>query len=102
MTKSKSIILNNITDPVNLPLDVIENAIRYKLSLLDESNDAYIILSYFDTDKRKRNLIKLSHITDLKTNIHFVLETILTALTICRVDNMRTLTITYGNLKALE
>lgn len=100
MTKSQSIVLKNITDQVNLPLDIIENTVRLKLSLLDGSKDAYLILSYLDNSKKRRNLVKLSHITDVKTNLHFVVDIITTAISICRIDKINTLLITYGSLNS--
>lgn len=97
MTKSQSIILNNIVDPINLPLDIIENAIRYKLSLLDDSKDVYVSLGYYNKNKHRKTIIKMSHISDVKTNVHFIVDAILTSISICRIENIHSFVLTYGN-----
>lgn len=79
---------------------IIRYGSGYRLSLLDDSKDAYIILNYIDKEKNRKNIVKLSNINNVKFNLHFIVDIVSTAISITKIDNIHSLNLIYGNLKS--
>jgi hypothetical protein len=102
MNKAQAITLkeHELQDSDVLPLDLIESKIKYKLYQLDNTVDAYLILTATIKGGTKRNILRMNSLKNIHSNLDFVVNIVTETLTISNLDGITALKLTFGNLSS--